>query len=267
MEQVVTKAFANQLEQSELSLLTSRLEAIENLPDNPMGVEIQDFGKARAFSVKGIPGPSYNTVKGITGDDVGYIEQILAFYKKRDIPARFEITPATSTPELFQQLQRQGFYQHNFHTTLYGSINELHTGLHASVSIRKLKKDEFPIFADIYVRGFSMPDFLKEFVAQNNEVLYENPSWHFYVAQVEGEPVGIGVLHMKDHIGTLAASATVPEFRNRGVHNALVNYRIEQVKQVSCDVIVGQAAFGSTSQLNMQKAGMKIAYTKALWVK
>ena len=37
--------------------------------------------------------------------------------------------------------------------------------------------------------------------------------------------------------------------------------------QLGCELIVGQARFGSISQNNMERAGMKIAYTKAIWTK
>ena len=87
------------------------------------------------------------------------------------------------------------------------------------------------------------------------------------MAIFKGEPAGIGVLFQYDGIGTLAASATVPEFRNKGVHSALISKRLEKARQLNCNLIVGQAAYGSVSQRNMERVSMKIAYTKGVWAK
>ncbi|MFD2044177.1 GNAT family N-acetyltransferase [Ornithinibacillus salinisoli] len=265
MQLLLNKEFANSLEKSEVIVLNSRLTGIQERAGNPMGVEVKKFGNATAFTAQGIPGPSYNTVKGITGDDVAYLDEIISFYQDKDIPVRFEISPASATLELFQRLHKQGFYQRDFHTTLYGAVNDLKVSEDASIAIRMLEQDEFDLYAELYVRGFSMPDFLKEFVAQNNEVLHSKEQWQFYLATKEDDPVGIGVLFVKGGIGTLAAAATAPEYRNQGVHRALVSYRIKDAKKLGCQLIVGQASFGSTSQCNMERAGLRIAYTKAIW--
>ena len=111
-----------------------------------------------------------------------------------------------------------------------------------------------------------MPSFLKSGVAKNNEILYHNKHWTFYIADYENEPAGIGVLFIKDGIANLAAAATLPELRNKGIQSALIRERINEAKLQDCDFIVGQARFGSVSQNNMEREGLAIAYTKAIWV-
>ena len=64
MTLVLNGGLVEAIEQSEVDVLHSRLTAIKGINGNPMGVDIQKFGNATAFSVKNIPGPSFNTVKG-----------------------------------------------------------------------------------------------------------------------------------------------------------------------------------------------------------
>ena len=71
------------------------------------------------------------------------------------------------------------FYQSSFHTALYSIPRESSSLLPSNITLRKLKENEFDIFADIYVRGFNMPSFTKDGVRQNNEILYNEPGWHF----------------------------------------------------------------------------------------
>ncbi|RTR29529.1 GNAT family N-acetyltransferase [Robertmurraya yapensis] len=262
---VVNKELAHVLEMSEVDCLHSRLTAIKELEGNPMGVDIQTFGSATAFSVKNIPGPSFNTVKGLKDGDEKYIDRIIDFYNEKSIPLRFELAPGHVSSTLLTYLSEKGFYQNDFHTTLYA--NSLVAKGENELAIRELRSDEFDTFAEIYTRGFQMPSFLKNGVAQNNEVLHDKEEWTFYLACIEDEPAGIGVLFIKDNVATLAAAATTPQFRKKGIQRSLIKHRIYQAFQKGCILLVSQARFGSTSQNNLERAGFNIGYTKSIWIK
>lgn len=266
---VVNQELAVRLESSEIDTLWSRLTAIREINGNPMGVEIQKFGNATAFSVKNIPGSSFNTVKGLEDGDEQHVEKIIQFYKQKDIPVRFDLTPAHASTDLLTYLNKLGFYQLDFHTSLYRPVKSelIEEIIEPEISIRELKEDEFDIFAGIYIQSFQMLAFLKSAVAQNNKILYNNNNWTFYLASINNKPAGIGVLFIKDRVATLAAAATIPSLRNNGIHSALIKKRICQARLEQCDLIVGQAKFGSISQNNMERAGMRIGYIKSIWGK
>ncbi|GAB6515235.1 GNAT family N-acetyltransferase [Bacillus cereus] len=263
MTTVMTLDIATEIENAEIDMISSRLERLQTISGNPMQVQMKKFGSATAFSSKIIAGPAFNTVKGITNADA--IDAIISYYESLQIPCRFEITPAQGTAELFQYLSQKGFYQSSFHTALYSIPGVDPSLLPANISVRQLKENEFHILADIYVRGFNMPSFTKDGVRQNNKILYDKPGWHFFIAEVQNTPAGIGVLYINNGIASLAASATLPEFQRKGCHTALIQKRIETAIESNCNLIVGQARFGSGSQNNMERAHMKIAYTKSIW--
>ncbi|TKC15887.1 GNAT family N-acetyltransferase [Robertmurraya kyonggiensis] len=265
MNMVMNKELAHVLERSEVDCLHSRLTAIKEIAGNPMGVEIQTFGSATAFSVKNIPGPSFNTIKGLKDGDEKYIDEIIDFYNGKKIPLRFELTPGHVSSTFLTYLSEIGFYQNDFHTTLYAKGHEAKG--EKNLSIHELKRDEFETFAEIYTQGFQMPSFLKKGVAQNNEILHDKKGWTFYLGCIDDEPAGIGVLFMKDNIATLAAAATTPQFRNKGIQSSLIKHRIYHATQKGCNLLVSQARFGSTSQNNMERAGFKLGYTKSIWIK
>ncbi|AJH72684.1 acetyltransferase domain protein [Bacillus cereus ATCC 4342] len=263
MSTIMTPNTAQEIENAEINMLSSRLEALQAIKENPMQVQIEQFGSATAFSSKVIAGPAFNTIKGIT--NTTQIDEIISYYQSLQIPCRFEITPAQGTAELFQYLSEKGFYQSSFHTALYSTPREDPSLLPSNISVRKLKENEFDVFADIYVRGFNMPSFTKDGVRQNNEILYNKPGWHFFIAEIQNTPASIGVLYINKGVASLAASATLPEFQRKGCHTALIQKRIETAIESNCHLIVGQARFGSGSQNNMERAHMKIAYTKSIW--
>ncbi|WP_214484913.1 GNAT family N-acetyltransferase [Bacillus sp. SM2101] len=267
---LVSKENAVMVEQSEIDALEDRLKLVQELKGNSMGVEIKKFGNAVAFSVKNIPGSSFNTIKGVCSNNVGDIDSMLDFYSSKGIPARFEITPTKSTTELLRTLSIKGYFQSGFHTSLYRGLDEdvqLINEPQSSILIQEISKDDFNIYGEIYTKGFDMPSFLKGNVTENNKILLNNGKWTFYIASVKGEPAGVGALFVKNGVATLAASATVPELRNKGVQTELIKKRIEKAIELRCNIIVGQAAYGSVSQSNMERAGLKVAYTNAIWEK
>ena len=50
------------------------------------------------------------------------------------------------------------------------------------------------------------------------------------------------------------------------IQKALIIKRLEQASSLHTQMVVGQARYGSISQNNMEKLGMKVAYTKAIWM-
>ncbi|MDP1457414.1 GNAT family N-acetyltransferase [Bacillus wiedmannii] len=236
MSTIMTLNAAQEIENAEIHMLSSRLQALQALAENPMQIQMKKFGNATAFSSKIIFGPAFNTVKGVTFTNTDEIDEIISYYQSLQIPCRFEITPAQGTAELFQYLSQKGFYQSSFHTALYSIPREDPSLLTSNISVR-----------------------------QNNEILYNKPGWHFFIAEVQNTPAGIGVLYINNGIASLAASATLPEFQRKGCHTALIQKRIEKALAKNCHLIVGQARFGTGSQNNMERAHMKIAYTKSIW--
>jgi GNAT superfamily N-acetyltransferase len=264
---VVNKKLSDLLEQSEVDMLHSRLSAIRKRYQNPMGVEIQTFGNTTAFYAEKIPGPSFNVVKGLRDGDERYVGGILDYYKERNVPVRLELVPGLVSSETMESLRGYGFYHTDFHNTLYKKITEHDNTGKTSIAVRKLEQKEFSIFADIYTKGFQMPEFLITSIAENNAVLYGNKNWTFYLALVEEEPAGIAVLFIKNGIATLAAAATLPAYRRKGIQQALIKERLYEAMNQNTALAAGQAAVGSISQNNMEMAGFKVAYTKAIWTK
>lgn len=267
MNDVLTYELAKKIEQAEVAALTSRLTAIQDIDGNPMGVEIQQFGNATAFSVKNIPGPAFNTVKGISSEELELLDDIIDFYQQKEIDFRWEVTPAHSSIVLLSRLSEKGFYQADFHSALYGQTKKQVNISNLNLTIRPLGENEFSTFAEIYAEAFHIPSFLKGAIAENNKVLHNKEGWRFYLAEIGSTPSGIGVLYTENGIGSLAAAATLPAFQRKGIHTALLKRRIHEAFKENCSFVVGQAKYGSDSQTNMLKAGMQIAYTKAVWMK
>ncbi len=256
------------IEAAEISTLKSRLQSIRAIDENPLKVEIIKRGATHAFLAKNIPGPAFNTIRGINEDDLPQLDELFSHYEEQGISFRIEVSPVNGSEKVFRKLSEKGFYQSGFHCSFIGDINNvLLKEYPADIVIKSLKEDEFPLFANIYVASFSLPAFITEGVRQNNEVLYHVPGWEFYLAYYCGEPVGISALYIEKEVAMLSAAATLPEYRGLGIQTALIGERVQSAKQKGARYIASETAFGSDSYRNMLRAGLQLGYTKSLWTK
>ena len=72
---------------------------------------------------------------------------------------------------------------------------------------------------------------------------------------------------MHDGIGYFADAATHPDFRSRGLQGALLRHRASVAAQAGAGLIYSQAAFGSTSHRNMQRVGLRVLHSRAIWTR
>jgi GNAT superfamily N-acetyltransferase len=270
--EILSKELAEMMEQSEIDYMVDRMVAIQERQGNPMGIEIMKFGEATALYSKAMPWPQFNTVKGFGINELPFLDKIIDFYQSKGSKLQFEITPTQANKELLKTLHERSFYQSGFHATLYGRpapVNALQDAgtCQTSISIRELKEDEMNLYAEIHCLGTGLPVTGKGHVADNNIVLFNRKGWKFFIGFVDDIPAGVGVMYMKDGLASLTFATTLHEYRNKGVQKALLERRISEACSNHCTVVISQAQYVSTSFRNMERAGMKLGYTRATWVK
>ncbi len=96
-------------------------------------------------------------------------------------------------------------------------------------------------------------------------VVLGRPDWRLYLAYVDERPAAMGMLHIADGVGSLAGGGTRPDLRNRGAQTALIHRRIADAAAAGCELVASQCSPGTTSQANLERAGMRVACTKVWW--
>lgn len=253
------------IEQSEKQYMKDRMEAIQNRDGNPEGVEIAYFGNAMCLYSKTMPWTTFNTVKGLNSEDLDLLDDIIDFFRMRDRKVQFEIVPSRVDQRILSELNDRGMYQSGFHASTYClPFSELsHVPSH--VEIREISDEDFKTYARIHCRGTGLPDNGIPYVAENNRILWQRPGWKFYIACVSGQPAATGVMFIKNGICSLTFAATLPEFREQGLHKYLLNFRIHESFKQNCELVVGQCAYISQSHRNMERVGMRLGYVRTTW--
>ena len=264
---MINSTLLERLATAEIAMYESRLKGIQTIEQNKMGAEITRFSDVHAFSIRHIPGPSYNVVKGSWTNAAATLPAISRSYKEKRIPLRIEIAPHEADTACLLDFHQAGLYQSDAHATLYSELEEMDRIKlgEDSITIRKIGRGDFGQYGHLYTKGFGMPAFLAESVAANNEVLLDLPGWHFFIASNRKRDVGVAALFITGDIAILAASAVIPEGRNHKVHQALIDHRLQMAKELGCQLVCGHAKFASVSQNNMERCGLKLAYLKNIW--
>jgi ribosomal protein S18 acetylase RimI-like enzyme len=225
------------------------------------GAELGRFGAAIAAVDPSRPELDFvNRVYGLWPEDVDRVDEIAAFYRRHGVRAWLELAPSERFGHLATALATAGAAQIGFHTMLHGAPS---AGPAYEVEIERAVDPE--LFADVILRGHGVPDGARVRDRASVARWGEIEGWRLYLARVQGEPAGAAMLSIDDDLGYLANASTLPDFRRRGVQTALIAARIADSEAARCDAVSSQAEFGSTSQRNLERAGLRVAYTKAVW--
>lgn len=237
------------------------------LEGNPFGADVKTFGGATGLTVGSIAGNLlFNRVAEFTPAELERLDEILAWFEEKNMTGRFDLLPGHVSPQLFKALAEKGFYQSGFYSVLYGEARTNEPEF-PGVTVREVQPDELALFSDIYMAGFGFPEERRQVLTQSMTGLNGHPAVRLYLGLVEGQPVGIGFLLLNQGVGYLGTAATLAEFRGRGVQKALMFRRIADAARNGCDLVTSHTQYASLSQTNMEKVGLRLAYTKSIWTK
>ena len=267
---VVTEALAERLQRVLGVLQVAGITRAQQLPGNPFGVHIERFGSATAYLAAALPGEPgwWNRVVGLDAESAERLDDILAFFRERKLRCYADVSPLVFTHDLARLLAERGLYATYNGTVLYGTPPAEATPPAEGVEVREVGPEGLDTFAEMWALGFEVtPGEEGERVTRLRRCWFEVPGSRRFIAYVDGAPAAMAGLYIQDGVGYLNVGGTLPEFRRRGCHTALTHHRIYEAAKAGCDLVMGHTgAFGSLSQNNMERAGLRIAYSLVNWV-
>lgn len=230
----------------------ARLEALAELPGNPLGLRIERFGTVVAPAALEDPELDFvNRIGGLTARDSSRLGEILAYYGGLGLRPWLEVAPGVEL-ELPAATELLGF-QSVFH------------GQARAVGEPLAQVRETPVSAAggrLILEAFGVP---ADRLERHGDALARAAAacdGRILVVEAEGRPAAGAILTIGDGIGYLALAGTLPEFRGRGFQQALIAARIAAAAEAGCQLIVATAEFGSVSHRNIERGGLRTAYTK-----
>ncbi len=255
---IPSRAILRRVRQADGEYTLSRLQVLEALPGNPVGVTTQRLDGAFAFRAKHLPVDSFNRVIGLTDSQIDEVPTLADWFSEAGCRGRFEIDPGGETTRLAGALARAGYFHSSFHLRVL--FRQRTTGRPRqapdSIDVEVVEEGRLEQFLDSYAAGWGVGEV--EGFKNNVRGWLGQPGWTLYLGRHNGEAAGGAILYRKDGVAYCADSSVRPEMRGRGVHQALLHRRMADAYAAGCDLVCAKAAFLSTSHRNMVRAGLDL---------
>jgi len=239
-----------------------------------LGAEVLEVGGAGGgFAVWGSRGGAPNVSRAfglgidgeVTADELARVEALYALHGGR---TRVVTSPWTHA-SLFGLLAGRGYRvvdHDNVLTRALGGADRLAPPAPGVTVTRVEPRPEAVLAWGRIVRvGFDMDADDERFV-QADRVFERSTTSTLYLGSVDGEPAGGSALDLRDGMATLYATSTLPAFRRRGVHGALIGARLAYALARGADLAVVITTPGSDSQRNLEdNHGFRVGYTTTLF--
>lgn len=205
-------------------------------------------------------------------EDVNHedLTMIEAFFQRHDAPVFHEVSPM-SNPSHMIILHERGYKPVELTTVLFKVISMddfIPNSINSAMTIRMSGKGEEDTWARTSAQGWSTEmDGLSDFMYHFSSIIVNSADAHPFFGEMNGKIISTGMLSIHNDVALLAGASTIPEGRNRGAQNALLNARLNYAAAQGCTLAMMCASPGSQSQRNAEKKGFKIAYTRTKWTR
>jgi ribosomal protein S18 acetylase RimI-like enzyme len=195
------------------------------------------------------------------------LDRFEAFYRERDCAPALSLCPLAA-PSLIELLSERGYRLERFMQTWYRELTtDDRRATTADIVVRPILPEEAELWVLTANRGFAgdaasvPPDSI---VAAYPHMQHAACWLAWLPGAPPDEPAGAGSLAIHAGVAELFGASVRPSCRGRGVQTALMQARMAAAVTAGCDLIAVHTDPGSASQRNVERAGFRLAYTKAV---
>jgi len=235
-----------------------------------LGVHVRIEPVAGGYAIYAGEGSPLNRAVGlglsgpVTKTDLESVEQ---FYAGCGAPPRVDLCPLAD-PSLLDLLKVGGYRLEEFYSVLVRALAEDAVPVPPPAEIRTSQAG--PTEAELWITTVAQGFGDQESPAQETLDLLA-PNFHSangtcFFAWLDGQPAGGGAIYIHEGVAEVGSTSTRPAFRRRGVQTALLQAQDVAAREQGDDWALTITSPGSDSQRNMERAGFRLAYTKAILV-
>ncbi|TVQ81581.1 MAG: N-acetyltransferase [Phycisphaeraceae bacterium] len=203
------------------------------------------------------------------GDDEA--DAILDFHTRHGVDSRVECSPFTAKP-LVLALSKRGYTIRMFENIFAIDLALAPPAVFRAPEIPGLDirlidtadAHEVERFARLAISGFLTPEQSMEDMLPITMRFARLPRARSFIATIDDIPVAAGGLEIHEHIATLYGVTVLPEYRNRGIQQAIIAHRLRHARETSVRLVTIGTEPGIPTERNAIRAGFSIAYTKVV---
>jgi GNAT superfamily N-acetyltransferase len=190
------------------------------------------------------------------------LDRVESYYRERGSHITIELCPFAD-PSMFELLGARGYRITEFNNILVRTIDPPPGEI--SNDVRRAEPSEESVYARTVSEGFfEHTDFTPEQLSTTS-TLFRMPCGAAWLAFVDGAAAGAAGMSMRDGLALFFGDATIKAYRRRGIQSDLIKARIAYAAGQGCDLITASTLPGSQSQLNYERLGFRVIYTKLIF--
>lgn len=137
----------------------------------------------------------------------------------------------------------------------------------APVEILRVQEGQEELYADVMLEALDWPDILRPALINS---IHKEGFLH-YLAYMDGKAVAGGSTFLSKNVATLKLGGTLPTYRNKGIHLALLQRKIQDATNMGCQWITAETAHmadggPNAANNNLKKLGFTEAYKRSNYV-
>ena len=194
------------------------------------------------------------------------IDEVIAFFKARELPASIMVSPACMPGDLPQRLESRGFVRQETDEAwmvLEGLQKVRVPKIDKSVTVKRVRnKEDVTTFAEVMTGAYDMPSDWSPFLAQMLEPTITVPGFAHYLAFVKDIPAATLTLMRHQQYATIGSGGVLPEYRGtRTIYNMAVEV-LAEAKQDGVETVVGQTSLGPKFERYLRIGGFKLGFRR-----
>lgn len=203
----------------------------------------------------------------VTLADVQKIEDLPGFSRESNAFYMCEY----AHPSAFSVLEAAGYAQSGCISVLSAQLDSLEKSISASHEPSRIisQTNDIELFVKASFEGFREGGRSPELLDLLSRSAAARTDTKLFIAKCDNAiaaSAAMAILQIDGlRVAMLYIDSTIPHFRGRGLHRALIQARLQVANEEGCDLVMASARSGSTSAANLCKEGLRHAYESLIY--
>ena len=268
-EKDALRYFTSLTEKAECEALYEMYSDASDETKKKCGIQTKRIDTAVLLRTDIFPGFTHNRIPGLGLDkflDEKTISKVKNFYSTSKNKHALQLEPSVVTKDITKLLRRYGYSHKNNWVRFYRDTSPIEN-VKTDLEIKSVGNEYKNEYGSLITNAFDFPAELSGLF----EHLMENKNWKHYMAFDGSKPVATGSVYFSGDTSWIGFAATNPDYRGRGAQAAILEARINEVRNRGCKWIAVETGEDTSehdvpSYRNMLRYGFRLLYKRPNYV-
>ncbi len=197
------------------------------------------------------------------------VDEVIAYFKERDLPATIMVSPACTPADLPQRLLERGFVRQEpdeFWLYMEHIQSAKAPKTDPRVVIKQVTKEDLGVFAETMAAAFEMEPVWVPVLEKALEPSIGHPNIDHYLAFLNQKPVAtLTTMFYKDYV-VPGSAGVLPKYRGTSLIFNLAVIALTRARDKGADTILGQTVLGPKFERFIRISGFKQAFKRQVYI-